>query len=131
MRKKAIMSCILLVFSVCGCSSSAVKYKGYDAKYSWGTLKSDLGFSLEQVYSASIIAVELLDIGLIESSSDAMTATVIARDIQNDLVRVIIRKYAEDKINLRVLVGDLGNRRKSELIFQSIIKNLEFEAKDG
>jgi len=128
MQVKRVLLIVLLigiaVFSQ-GCMVAAVGIGAAGTiAYVRGDLEAVESHSLDEVYEASLKAVEELELRVINKSKDALTATINARDAQDKKVKITLRKTAEQTTKISIRIGTFGSETKSRLIYQKINYNL-------
>ncbi len=92
--------------------------------YARGDLEVVESYSLDKVYEATETALDELELNVISKSKDALTATINARDAQDQKVTITLKKIAEQTTKISVRIGTFGDETKSRLIYQKINYNL-------
>ena len=127
-KREAILIMLLLVsaVSVSGCLLAAV---GAGAAGTVAYVKGDLEVirpeRVGEVYEAARKAVEQLEYVTTDSSKDATSALVVARDSQDDKITIKLSATPEGPTAISIRVGTWGSERKSNIIYNKIIENLE------
>lgn len=91
-----------------------------------GDLETQVSEDLDTLYAASREALESLELNLIEGKGgkDALSATLVARDVQDKKVQIKMAAVTNELTELSIRVGVFGDETKSQLIYQEILKNL-------
>ena len=128
MQVKRVLLIVLLigitVFSQ-GCMVAAVGIGAAGTiAYVRGDLEAVESNSLDEVYEATLNAVDELDLRFIYKTKDALTATINARDAQDKKIKITLKKTAEHTTKISIRIGTFGSETKSRLIYQKIRDNL-------
>jgi len=128
MQVKRIILIVLLIGIAAfnqGCVVAAVGVGAAGTiAYVRGDLEAVESHSLDNVYEATLKALEELELNVISKSKDALTATVNARDAQDKKVKITLKKTAEQSTKISIRIGTFGDETKSRLIYQKIDYNL-------
>jgi hypothetical protein len=130
MRTHVLVLSALLALTVVGSSGCLVAAVGVGAAgtvaYMAGDLETQISEDLDTLYAASQKALESLDLNLIEGKGgkDALSATLVARDVQDKKVHIKMTAVTNELTELSIRVGVFGDETKSQLIYQEILKNL-------
>jgi hypothetical protein len=130
MRAHVLVLSALLALTVVGSSGCLVAAVGVGAAgtvaYMAGDLETQVSQDLDTLYAASREALESLELNLIEGKGgkDALSATLVARDIQDKKVQIKMTAVTNELTELSIRVGVFGDETKSQLIYQEILKNL-------
>ena len=92
--------------------------------YVRGDLEAVESYNLDNVYEATLKALDELELNVISKSKDALTATINARDAQDKKIKIILKKTAEQTTKISIRIGTFGDETKSRLIYQKINYNL-------
>ena len=92
--------------------------------YVRGDLEAVESNSLDEVYEATLNAVDELDLRFIYKTKDALTATINARDAQDKKIKITLKRTAEHTTKISIRIGTFGSETKSRLIYQKIRDNL-------
>lgn len=92
--------------------------------YVRGDLEAVESHNLDNVYEATLKALDELELNVISKSKDALTATINARDAQDKKIKIILKKTAEQTTKISIRIGTFGDETKSRLIYQKINYNL-------
>jgi len=119
---------ILLVgitISAGGCMVVAV---GAGAAGTVAYLKGDLeaveAANLDTVYSATLKALDELEIRVTKESKDILLAEIVARDAADQKVTIKLKATTENTTKLSIRIGFFGSETKSRFIYQKIHDNL-------
>ena len=108
-----------------GCVAAAVGVGAAGTiAYVRGDLEAVESHSLDNVYEATVKALDELELNVISKSKDALTATINARDAQDKKIKIMLKKTAEQTTKISVRIGTFGDETKSKLIYQKINYNL-------
>ena len=128
MRKEQIaflvLNCLCLV-TLGGCLVAAVGVGAAGTvAYVRGDLEAVEAKSLDELYDASVKAVDKLELALISKSKDALSAEIIARDSEDKKIRINLTSSAEGTTKVTIRVGTFGSQTKSRAIYEKIKENL-------
>jgi len=128
MLKERVFLAILLVgitISAGGCMVVAV---GAGAAGTVAYLKGDLeaveAANLDTVYSATLKALDELEIRVTKESKDILLAEIVARDAADQKVTIKLKATTENTTKLSIRIGFFGSETKSRFIYQKIHDNL-------
>jgi hypothetical protein len=108
-----------------GCVAAAVGVGAAGTiAYARGDLEVVESYNLDNVYEATEIALDELELNIISKSKDALTATINTRDAQDKKVKITLKKIAEQTTKISIRIGTFGDETKSRLIYQKINYNL-------
>jgi flagellar basal body-associated protein FliL len=128
MRKKQIILTILLAGTMMlngGCVVAAVGIGAAGTiAYVRGDLQAVESERIDEVYEATLKAVDELELNVTSKSKDALSAIIIARDADDKKVTIKLKATAEGPTELSIRIGVFGSETKSRLIYQKIRKNL-------
>jgi len=106
-------------------SSCSPEIVGADAAvYSNMKLHAVANEDLTAVYNASVKAIETLELDITESAKDVFSARVLAKGADGKKVAIVITPREDGMTALKIGVGAVGNRVRSERIYDLIKKNL-------
>lgn len=88
--------------------------------YLRGELRSIEKASVDRTYSASLGALEKLEIFTTKKSKDKTTAQIIARRADDKKVTIRIKSLGDELVSLRIRVGMLGDEGTSRQILTEI-----------
>ena len=119
-----VLACLVLIVTS-GCVIAAVGAGAAGTvAYIRGDLESVEAESLDKVYSASVQAVEQLELAMVSKQKDALSAEIIARDAQDKKIRIKLAATAEGTTKLSIRIGTFGSETKSRMIYEKIKENL-------
>ncbi len=114
--------CVLagLMLAVCGCSRPNLI--GTDAAvYSRGKLYAVASQDLTSVYSATLKALQHLELEVIEQAKDVFIAKIVARAADGKKITIWIEPGPGDSSELSIRTGKLGgNENRSRVIYKKI-----------
>lgn len=93
--------------------------------YVRGDLQSTESAGIDDVYQASLKALDELELHPTTKSKDALSAVIIARDAEDKKVTIKLKAAAEDSTKLSIRIGVFGSETKSRMIYQKIQENLQ------
>jgi hypothetical protein len=106
----------------CGCTPQIV---GADAGvYSGGILYAVASKDMTAVYEATVSALGDLELTVTEKAKDVFSAKALAKGADGKLVSVIIRPGGDNRTEMNIKVGPVGNRHRSEVVYEQIKKRL-------
>jgi hypothetical protein len=117
---------LMLTGLVCSGCGSGIQGAGSDAeaKYGWGTLEATLQYPLGSVYEAAQTATSDLDLEVLLSERDDLAGEILARDAQEETVTIRLEALPRARTKMVIRVDVLGDKNKSNVIFNEIVKNL-------
>jgi len=128
MQKVRLILTIMLIGAMVlneGCVVAAVGLGAAGTiAYVRGDLQSFESERIDEVYEATLKAVDELGLIVTTKSKDALSARIIARDADNKKVTIKLKATAEGPTELSIRIGVFGNETKSRLIYQKIRENL-------
>jgi len=118
--------CVLagLMLAVCGCSRPNLI--GTDAAvYSRGKLYAVASQALTSVYSATLKALQQLELEVTEQAKDIFIAKIVAKAADGKKITIWIEPGPGDSSELSIKTGRLmGNEERSRVIYEKIQQNL-------
>jgi hypothetical protein len=93
--------------------------------YVRGDLQATESAGIDDVYQASLKALDELELHPTTKSNDALSAVIVARDAEDKKVTIKLKAEAEDSTNLSIRIGVFGSETKSRMIYQKIQENLQ------
>jgi len=116
------------LFLCSGCHSE-ISGAGADtkAKYEWGTLKAELNYPIETTFMAAKKAAEELELTVILDQHDEVAGLIMARDAQEEKVKIKLEALPMSRTILTIHVGMFGDKNKSNVIFNQVVKNISKE----
>lgn len=90
-----------------------------------GDLETPESASVDEGYRATVAAFRSLELELGDVAKDAFSAKVAGADSRGKRIDVRIIHLAERRIEIRIRVGTLGDKKLSHLILEEIRKHLK------
>jgi hypothetical protein len=103
-----------------GCIVAAVGLGAGTVAYVRGDLQTVESAGIDDVYNASLKAVQELELRVATKSKDALAAEIIAYDAQDKKITIKLKAAAEGTTKLSIRIGVFGSETKSRLIYQKI-----------
>ena len=129
MLKRQVLLIAMLVGSMLllqGCVVAAVGLGAASTvAYIRGDLESMESETIDDVYDASLKALEELELRVTRKSKDALGAEIITYDAQDKKITIRLKSAAEKMTELSIRIGVFGSETKSRLIYQKIRENLQ------
>jgi hypothetical protein len=125
--QQLIISALLaaLALTLSGCVVAAV---GAGAAASVGYIRGDLEATLEndveQVYEASLKALDQLKLAVVSKQQDALGAKIVSRNIEDKKIQINLKQNEGGVTKLTIRIGVFGNETQSRLIYDKIRDNL-------
>jgi hypothetical protein len=125
--QQLIISTLLASFalSISGCAIALV---GAGAAAGVGYIKGDLEATLEDdvedVYRASLQALNKLKLAVISRQMDALSAKITSRTSEDKKIQIKIKRIDRRNTKLAIRIGVFGNETKSRIIYDKIKENL-------
>ncbi len=107
-----------------GCSSYRDPATGEEATYGMETLKARLDADVGTVYAAARKAASELKLKVMRAAEDGISGEIRAYDAQRNQVEIRLGAMPEDRTLLAINVGPFGDKKKSIVLFEYIMKNL-------
>ncbi len=124
----AVVLCVLTVgvLTMSGCLPLLVGAAAGAGGLAWanGDLEQNVNTSNERVHSAVIKALNSLKITVKSDQSDRLKSRVKAEFSDGEGVAVDTDALTEKATKIKVRVGLIGDKQKSEMILNAILKNL-------
>ena len=118
--------CVLagLMLAVCGCGRPNLI--GTDAAvYSRGKLYAVASQDLTSVYSATLKALQQLELEVTEQAKDVFIAKIVAKAADGKKIAIWIEPGPGDSSELSIKTGGwFGNKERSRVIYKKIQQNL-------
>ncbi len=127
MKAHAIVLAVLGIAGgllVPGCSSYHDPATGEKATYGMQTLKARLDVDVGTVYAAARKAAAELNLKVMRAAQDGISGEIRAYDAQRNQVDIQLGAMPEDRTLLAISVGPFGDKKKSLVLFEYIVKNL-------
>ncbi len=129
MWMKQVFVIVLLASTVVFVNGCVVAAVGAGAAGTVAYVRGDLEAvelkKLDEVYEATLKAVDELELNVTKKTKDAMSAVIVARDAQDKKVTIKLSATTEETTKLSVRIGLFGSETKSRLIYQKIHENLQ------
>jgi enoyl-[acyl-carrier-protein] reductase (NADH) len=105
-----------------GCSTAVISPgTKTTAVYRMGQLNSTVSSPIGTIYQASEEAMQELGLNIVQRAKDQLEAQVVARDAQDNKIRVRLISLTEDTTKMTIHVDSLAKARR---IYQAILDNL-------
>jgi hypothetical protein len=129
MRKKQVLLVVMLIGSMLLLQGCVVAAVGLGAAgtiaYVRGDLQAVESESIDDVYEATLKALEELELLPTRKTKDALGAEIVTYDAQDKKITINLKSAAEGTTKLSIRVGVFGSETKSRLIYQKIRDNLQ------
>jgi hypothetical protein len=112
----------VVVIAFLGCAPTIVSTDA--GVYQTGKLYARSGASLDAVYTATLQAMDKLELRIIDKAKDVFAAKVVAKSADGKEIVVRIKPTADKKTEYNIRVGSLGNEERSRKIFMEIENSL-------
>ena len=125
--QQLIISALLaaLALTISGCVVAVV---GAGAAAGVGYIRGDLEATLEDdvedVYKASLRALNELDLAVISKQQDALGAKIVSRNSEDKKIQVKLKQTEGGITKLTIRIGVFGDETQSRLIYDKIKENL-------
>jgi hypothetical protein len=111
-----------VVLTIFGCAPSLL---GPDAGvYSTGKLYAVTSRDMNTVYQAALNALNNLEIETTETAKDFFYARVVAKGADGKTITIRIKPGQGKLTNFSIKIGTLGEKHRSEVIYEQIRQNL-------
>lgn len=107
-----------------GCSATYKEPGPAGARYTAFALKAVRPEPIETVYTASLVALRRLEILPVEKTRDGLSGLITAYTADNKKITISLDRMPEQTTRITIKVGTLGDRAKSQIIFNKISENL-------
>jgi hypothetical protein len=97
---------------------------GAKATYALEALHSEVDAPVPVVYAAALKAADSLDLTVGRAVESGFGAEIRAVDVLANVVNVRLKVLPGERTRLTIAVGAFGSRRKSIMVFNSIMANL-------
>ena len=122
-KRKIIMMLLLLgmTLTVAGCVVALVAGGAVGTvAYVKGDFEAIENENVEQLYNASLKALESLDIPVITKVQDALTANIEGRNAEDKKVTVKIEAQENELSKISIRSGTFGDQAQSRMIYDKI-----------
>jgi hypothetical protein len=96
--------------------------------YSNGKLHAVASQDIETVYQASLKALEELEVKVTDHMKDVFYAKVVAKAADGKTITIRIEPPEAGITSFNIKVGTFGNKYRSQVIYDQILKNLGVDA---
>jgi hypothetical protein len=93
--------------------------------YVRGDLQATESAGIDDVYQATLKALDELELHPTTKSKDALSAVIVTRDAEDKKVTIKLKAEAEGSTKLSIRIGVFGSETKSRMIYQKIQENLK------
>jgi hypothetical protein len=127
MLKRQILLIAMLVGSMLllqGCIVAAVGLGAGTIAYVRGDLQAVESASIDEVYEATLKALNELELLPTRKTKDALGAEIVTYDAQDKKIVIRLKSQADETTKISIRIGVFGNETKSRLIYQKIHDNL-------
>ena len=116
----------LCVMFVCGCIPLIIGAAAGVGGYTWinGAMEKDYYVSLERLRSATLKGLKDMGVKISENKVDKHFAKIVAEFADGKSVSVNIEGVTERSSKIKVRVGLMGNKTRSEMILNAVQKYL-------
>jgi len=120
LTKKVLLVCLeaAVIVGIIGCAPTIVSTDA--GVYQNGTLYASAGRDLDSVYSATLFAMDKLQLKVNDKMKDVFAAKVIAKTADGKIIVVKMEPLSENKTDYEIHVGAFGDEEKSRKIFSEI-----------
>lgn len=129
MRKRQVLLVVMLIGSMLLLQGCVVAAVGLGAAgtiaYVRGDLQAVESESIDEVYEATLKALEELELLPTRKTKDALGAEIDTYDAQDKKIKITLKSAAEGTTKLSIRIGVFGSETKSRLIYQKIRDNLQ------
>jgi hypothetical protein len=129
MQKHFICLGLLLAGFAVSCSGCLAVAVGAGAAgtvaYLAGDIEAEEPYGIDAVYRATRSAFDELDLPVVRSDRDALSATVVSRDAEDRRITVKLKATTEGSTTISIRVGTFGDEVKSRLIYNKIMQQLQ------
>ncbi|MHC4438571.1 MAG: DUF3568 family protein [Planctomycetota bacterium] len=128
MRKRQVLLVVMLVGSMLLLQGCVVAAVGLGAAgtiaYVRGDLQAVESESIDEVYEATLKALEELELLPTRKTKDALGAEIVTYDAQDKKITIKLKSTADETTKLSIRIGVFGSETKSRLLYQKIRDNL-------
>ena len=122
--KRALIVCLAAAMVIVGCTPSVISTDA--GVFLNGTLYASSGQNLDSVYTATLQAMDRLQLQVTDKAKDVFGAKVIAKSTDGKVITVIIEPSAQLRTKYTIHISGLfGNEERSRKIFDEIVHALE------
>lgn len=122
--KRVLLICLVAVavISVISCAPTIVSTDA--GVYQTGRLYASSGKNVEEVYNATLQAMDKLELKVTDKAKDVFSAKVIAKSADGQEIVVRIKPTEDKKTEYNIQIGPLGNEGRSRKVFTEIENSL-------
>ena len=128
MKTRTIITILLLAVTATAISGCAVALVGAGAAagvgYVRGDLEAQMDESIDNVYNASLKALEELELAIISKDKNALGAKIISRTTEDKKIQIKLKRTENNITKLTIRIGLFGDETQSRVIYDTIKKNL-------
>jgi len=129
MPKKLVFVVLVVIFCggallIEGCAVALVGAGAGTVAYVKGSLKVVMDEELDDVYEATVKALDQLEITPSEKEKDALAARIAARNAQDDKITIKLKAAENNLTEVSIKIGFFGDRSQSQAIYDKIKENL-------
>jgi hypothetical protein len=123
--KRVLIGCLAVAIMVfVGCTPSVISTDA--GVFLNGTLYASSGQNLDSVYTATLQAMDRLQIQVTDKAKDVFGAKVIAKSTDGKVISVKMEPTAQMRTKYTIHISGLfGNKERSQKIFDGIVHALE------
>lgn len=117
---------LLFILTAVGCVPLVIGAAAGVGGYAWvkGELANDVNVSAEHLHRAASRAVKDMKLTIKEDRGDRLTAKIVAEFSDGTSVNINIAAKTERSSIVAIRVGLLGDKEKSQIVFNAIKKRL-------
>ncbi len=122
----AVFALLAAMITASGCFWLVAGAAAGAAGYAWvsGALVKEFNVSTEQLHEATIRALRDLEMPIKKDDYDRLTATLKSEFADGQDVVIRIDAITEKASKIQIRVGMLGNKNRSEIIYNTIMDQL-------
>jgi len=94
------------------------------ARYTWDILRARLDYPIDEVFRAASEAARQLELNVMREDHDGVAGEVLAMDAQREHITIDLEALPGSQTVMHIRVDVFGDRNKSEVVFEQIVKNL-------
>ncbi len=121
LAKRVMLICMeaVVIVGVIGCGPPTI-FSTDAAVYQNGKLYGVSSKDMEAVYSATLYAVDKLQLQVTEKAKDVFAAKVIAKSADGKIMVVTMKPTTDKKTQFEIGVGALGDEERARKVFDEI-----------
>ncbi len=113
-----------LLAVLAGCASNDTGRTVVPTDYGWGALKAQLDYPVSTTYAALTKTLVELGVNVLRDHHDNISAEIVASDAEDQTLTIELGALPEDRTEMTIRVGTLGDKSKSTVIFNRVMGNL-------